>query len=124
MCQSSKITIMKTIEIIVATRAASHSLSVRRVSGRPVSRSSSSLLPQATMRSIKVKETISIARRALDVHTRALSKFLHPPMQHYCLHRDYHSLNPHRKHPGFYLRPNNGGMVDNWWKRRARTMKE
>ena len=40
------------------------------------------------------KEAMSIARRALDVRTGALSKFLHPPMQHYCLHRNRHSLNP------------------------------
>lgn len=29
---------------------------------------------------VDVKEAMSIARRALDVRTRALSKFLHPPI--------------------------------------------
>ncbi|KAI7165300.1 hypothetical protein KC349_g60 [Hortaea werneckii] len=36
----------------VATRTSSHSFNVRRVSGRPVSRSSSSFLPQVTTRSV------------------------------------------------------------------------
>lgn len=76
-----RITIMmKKIEIIVAARTANHSLSVRRVSGRPVSRSSSSLLPQATMRSVKVHHSVIMAAQTDAIPTQPSSNGFEAPL--------------------------------------------
>jgi len=68
---------MKMTVRIVATVTASHSFSVRRVSARPVRRSSSSCLPYATTRSVKMHQTaMTKAQTTLAIPTQPSSSLM------------------------------------------------